>query len=210
MGLKAFHSRREIGRSVVVGVAAAGLVGTALAGAVMAPAGAVAVAAGVSPRVATDDTVLGTFEALGAGVNDLVRALAVSGDDTVYAGGSFTAAIGVPDTTKIAAWSNADDTWHALGTGITTHQVYRPVSALALQGDDTVYAGGYFRDDTSASGVPGTRNIAAWSNADDTWHALGTGMSDGGNQVSALALQGDDTVYAGGAFAFASGVPGTR
>ena len=109
MGLKAFHSRREIGRSVVVGVAAAGLVGTALVGAVMAPAGAVAVAAGVSPRVATDDTVLGTFEALGAGLGDRVKALALSGDDTVYAGGQF-----VPP----AAWSTVTRTWSALGTGL--------------------------------------------------------------------------------------------
>ena len=199
MGLKAFRSRREIGRSVVVGVAAAGLVGTALAGAVMAPAGAVAVAAGVSPRVATDDTVLGTFEALGAGVDGAVFALAVSGDDTVYAGGYFpddTSASGVPGTGYIAAWSNADDTWHALGTGVD-----RNVNALSVSGDDTAYAGGRFTD---AGGKPGADGVAAWSNADDTWQPLGAGVSGGAAEVNALALQWDDTVVAGGRFSFAS------
>jgi hypothetical protein len=191
MGLKAFHSRREIGRSVVVGVAAAGLVGTALAGAVMAPAGAVAVAAGVSSRVATDDTVLGTFEALGAGVNDLVKALAVSGDDTLYAGGQFTP--------HPAAWSTVTRTWSALGTGLNNE-----VLALALEGDDTVYAGGKF---DQSGGVPGTGGIAAWSTVIRTWSALGTGVDF---WVLALALHGDDTVYAGGFFNAASGKSGTE
>ena len=191
MGLKAFHSRREIGRSVVVGVAAAGLVGTALAGAVMAPAGAVAVAAGVSPRVATDDTVLGTFEALGTGVGDPVKALALQGDDTVYAGGQFTP--------HPAAWSTVTRTWSALGTGLDNE-----VLALALEGDDTVYAGGKF---TESGGVPGTGGIAAWSTVTRTWSALGTGVDF---WVLALALHGDDTVYAGGLFNAASGKSGTE
>jgi hypothetical protein len=156
--------------------------------------------------VATDDTVLGTFEALGAGVNGSVLALAVSGDDTLYAGGDFrddTSASGVPGTRNIAAWSNADDTWHALGTGVSGGG--NQVSALALQGDDTVYAGGDFRD---AGGNPNADSIAAWSYADDTWHALGTGVSGGFLGVGALALQGDDTVYAGGSFEDAGGKSG--
>ena len=110
----------------------------------------------------------------------------------MYAGGDFTSASGKPGTSKIAAWSNADDTWHALGGGVDGD-----VLALALQGDDTVYAGGAF---TSASGVPGTRGIAAWSYSDDTWHALGTGITRG-NYVYDVAV--DDTrglVYAGGDF----------
>jgi hypothetical protein len=217
----------------------------------MAPAGAVAVSAGVSPRVAADDTVLGTFEALGNGVNDSVRALAVSGDDTLYAGGDFINAGGNPNADRIAAWSNADDTWHALGAGLdnawtdavavsgddtvyaggnfinaggnpnadriaawsnaddTWHALGSGISgdrvyAVAVSGDDTVYAGGKFSDDTSASGVPGTSRIAAWSNADDTWHPLGTGVN---SEVHALAVQGDDTVYAGGYFTNAGGNP---
>jgi hypothetical protein len=215
----------------------------------MAPAGAVAVSAGVSPRVAADDTVLGTFEALGNGVDNSVWALAVQGDDTVYAGGNFTNAGGNPNADAIAAWSNADDTWHPLGTGVNSEVhalavqgddtvyaggafitasgagntfniaawsavtrtwsaigsgVNNPVYAVAEQGDDTVYAGGQFTSDPSAATLAGSLHVAAWSYADDTWHALGTGVN---REVHALAVSGDDTVYAGGQFTDAGGKP---
>jgi hypothetical protein len=126
-----------------------------------------------------------------------VNALALQGDDTVYAGGRFTFASGVPGTGYIAAWSNADDTWQPLGAGVNNW-----VYALAVKGDDTVYAGGAF---TNAGGKPGADHVAAWSNADDTWHALGAGVTD---WVYALALQGDDTVYVGGSFEDVGGKPG--
>ena len=151
----------------------------------------------VNPRSAADGA-LGSFSALGAGMdNGLVLSVAVV-DDTVYAGGEFTAASGVAHTRKIAAWSNVDDTWSALGTGTNGDVV-----GLAVV-DDTLYAGGKFSD---ASGVPGTAKIAAWSTtADDTWYALGTGMN---SDIYALAAD-DDTVYAGGFFTLASGVAGTN
>ncbi|MGA0092237.1 MAG: fibronectin type III domain-containing protein [Candidatus Nanopelagicales bacterium] len=150
----------------------------------------------VNPRSAADGA-LGAFSALGAGMdNGLVLSVAVV-DDTVYAGGDFTAASGVAHTRKIAAWSSVDDTWSALGTGTNGDVV-----GLAVV-DDTLYAGGKFSD---ASGVPGTARIAAWSTtADDTWYALGTGMDQ---DIYALAAD-DDTVYAGGFFTSASGVAGT-
>lgn len=153
------------------------------------------------------DSALGSWSALGQGMvmqfsYQGVYALALQ-DDTLYAGGDFLSASGVSGTRSIAAWSKVDGSWHSLGTGIS-----RTVKALAVQ-DDTVYVGGAFADDTSASGVPGTKRIAAWSTADNTWHSLGTGISD---TVNAIAVK-DDTVYVGGVFASdtsASGVPGTK
>lgn len=115
-------------------------------------------------------------------------------DDTVYVGGDFNNASGVPGTNKLAAWSYADDTWHALGTG-TSHTTY----AFAIE-DDTVYAGGYF---STASGVTGTDKVAAWSYADDTWHPLGMGL-DG--TVAAIELDGHrDLLYVAGAFTATNG-----
>lgn len=163
-------------------------------------AGASVGAGGAVPRSVTDDTVLGTFTPMGGGVTSFVDSLAVQGDDTVYAGGNFASASGVPGTGYIAAWSNVDDTWHSLASGTTGR-----VRALAVVGDDTVYAGGGF---AAASGVPNTSRIAAWSNADDTWRALSTGMVS--NTVYGLALRSDDTLYAGGDFLSASGVLNTR
>ena len=146
----------------------------------------------VSPYSAPDG-VLGSFSALGAGTSGSVTAVVVA-DDTVYVGGFFGSASGVPGTDYIAAWS--DDTWHALGTGTDN-----AVRALAVSSDDTLYAGGSF---TTASGVTVNR-IAAWSNG--PWSALGTGMD---NTVDALAVSSDDTVFAGGDFTTASGVTVNR
>lgn len=180
------------------GVLLAGTLGL-FAGAVgFAPAagGAQSTSERLAPRSAVDG-VLGSFSALGAGMdNGLVLSLAVV-DDTVYAGGEFTSASGVANTLKIAAWSSVDDTWHALGTGTNGDVV-----GLAVV-DDTLYAGGKFLD---ASGVPRTAKVAAWSARTGTWSALGTGMD---RDVYALAAD-DDTVYAGGYFLSASGLPGTN
>jgi hypothetical protein len=85
------------------------------------------------------------------------------------------------------------------------------VRAIVLW-DDTIVAG--YDDSDTASGVPGTRSIAAWS--DDTWHALGTGTSWSGipldaldKGVYALSVLTDDTLVVGGSFRNASGVSGT-
>ncbi len=164
-------------------------------------AGAVESAASVVAPRSVADGALGSFSALGAGMAGNVFALALV-DDTLYAGGAFSTASGVTGTRGIAAWSTADDTWHALGTGVSD-PTYFYEFALAVV-DDTVYAGGAF---TSASGVSGTSRIAAWSTADDTWHALGTGVD---STVKALAVAADDTLYAGGSFNTASGLSADR
>lgn len=185
---------------------AAALVTLGLAAPLMAQpaAGASAGSVRVTPRSLADDTVLGTFSSVGGGVDNAVEALAVDGDDSLYAGGYFTTAGGKAGLNRIAAWSNRDDTWHALGIGTNQR-----VSALALLGDDTVYAGGDF---SAAGGVSGTNAIAASSIADGTWHALGIGMTGGffPAAVVALAVQRDDTLYVAGAFNSASGVSATN
>lgn len=201
--------------AVRTGVIACGAV--LIAGGLTAPllipsAGASVAAFDVGPRSLADDTVLGVFSSVGGGVNSFVAALAVGGDDTVYAGGYFTTAGGKAGMNNIAAWSNRDDTWHALGDGISG-----VVYALAVNGDDSLYAGGEFCTGagpcgTGAGGVAGTNGIAAWSNADDTWHALGSGMTGGFSPPSvwSLVVQGDDTVFAGGLFTSAGGVSRTE
>jgi hypothetical protein len=186
---------------VAAGVLLAGFLGTSVstaAGGSPASSANVPFATGaiVSPASAADG-VWGTFTALGTGVNGNVYTLAAS-DDTLYAVGLFTAASGVADADKIAAWSSS--TWHPLGTGMNGSTYALAVTDNTLA-DDTIYAGGAF---TLASGVADTNYIAAWS--DDTWHPLGTGMN--GN-VQVLAAT-DDTIYAGGAFTEASGDANTN
>jgi hypothetical protein len=71
------------------------------------------------------------------------------------------------------------------------------VSALALDGNGKLYAGGEF---TTAGGVSANR-IAMWDGS--SWSALGSGMN---SYVSALALDGSGRLYAGGWFTTAGGV----
>ncbi len=131
------------------------------------------------------------WSALGAGVNNVVFALAVSGT-AVYVGGLFTQAGGAP-ASRIARW-NGGAVWSALGAGVN-----QSVRALAVSGTD-VYVGGAF---TQAGGAPASR-IAKWNGA--AWSALGAGV---GSAVRALAVSGT-SVYVGGFFTQAGGAPASR
>jgi hypothetical protein len=129
-----------------------------------------------------------------------VWALAVgedeSGDDILYVGGEFTIA-GGQFANNIAKFENGN--WSKLGTG-TDGGVY----ALALSGS-TLYVGGYF---SSAGGVENTQGIAQWDGS--TWSALGSGLAgEYGTYVNTLAVSGS-TLYVGGGFGSAGGVPYTN
>ena len=129
------------------------------------------------------------WSALGSGMNDWVRALAVSGG-TVYAGGFFTNA-GGSAANYIAQWNGSS--WSALGSGMGVgSQPY--VYALAVSGS-TLYAGGAF----TTAGGNAANYIAQWNGT--SWSALGSGMN---GQVNALAVSGG-TLYAGGNFTTAGG-----
>ena len=133
------------------------------------------------------------WTALGAGMDDDVWALAVSGSD-VYAGGNFMTAGGIL-ANHIAKWDG--NNWSALGSGIGfSGRFYFPVvGALAVSGSD-LYAGGYF---FTVGGSPGNY-IAKWDGS--SWSALGSGMN---GTVRALAVSGGD-LYAGGQFTTAGGI----
>ena len=117
-----------------------------------------------------------------------VNAIAVSGS-TVYVGGSFATAGGLP-ASLVAKWNGT--TWTNLGTGIQGASVY----ALAVIGT-RLYVGGQF---TMAGGLSAT-NVACWDGS--FWTTMGSGNSANGASpigiVTALAASGND-IYAGGTF----------
>ena len=126
---------------------------------------------------------------LGTGMNDPVLAIAVK-NGTLYAGGIFTTAGGVP-ANRIATWDGT--AWSPLGAGMDGAFVH----AIAVS-NGTLYAGGVF---TQAGGVANTKHIAKWE--DGAWSALGTGVD---YWVSAIAVS-NGTLYAGGTFHNAGEVP---
>ncbi len=129
----------------------------------------------------------GSWSALGAGLNNWVYAIGVSGSD-LYVGGRFTDAGGDPNADRIVKWNGSS--WSALGAGLNN-----TVYTIAVSGSN-IYVGGNFTD---AGGDANADYIAKWNGA--SWSPLGTGL---GATVRAIAVSGSD-VYVGGDFTDAGG-----
>src|SRR5579859_987626 len=155
----------------------------------------------------------GSWHSLGGGagpdygaLHSPVYAIAVSGT-TVYAGGSFTNAVGLAAADYVAAanWNGAQYTWAALGNnGEGQAALLRSVLALATDGAGRLYAGGDF-EYVADSGtlLDNASYLAAWDGAH--WAAL-AGQPSGAldtyyhdNRVVAVAVSGAN-VYVGGDF----------
>lgn len=128
------------------------------------------------------------------GLNGPGYALAVHGD-SVYVGGAFTSAGGVP-AQGLARWDGTN--WAAIGGGLFPTPT--SLRAMAVYGG-AVFVAGLMTNvfDTNGFNVPVT-NIAAWNGSN--WLAL-NGGTDGA--VSVLAVH-DGWLYAAGSFTNAGGV----
>jgi hypothetical protein len=160
----------------------------------------------VANRVARFDTVTQTWTSLGSraanGVDDLVRALAVSGSD-VYVGGYFTQAGGVA-ANRVARFDTVTQTWSSLGSG-AANGVDGGVFALAVSGSD-VYLGGHF----GQAGGAVANWVSRFDTVTQTWSSLGSGETNRVNSfVNALAVSGSD-VYVGGYLTQAGGAAANR
>jgi hypothetical protein len=172
----------------------------AISGSALYVAGDFTQAGGISAnRVARFETTTQTWSNLGSGVNGLALIIALSGS-TVYVGGYFTQAGGVP-ANLVAGFDIASQTWAGFGSG-AANGMNNYVSALAIS-ESTVYVGGDF---TQAGGAPANR-VARFDMITQTWASLGPGVANGLNgPVLALSVSGN-TVYVGGEFTRAAGMP---
>ena len=132
------------------------------------------------------------WSALGAGADNSVYALAVSGTN-LFAGGFFSSVYStnitsVPGTSRIAKWDGS--TWSPLGGGAQA-----VVQALAVSGTN-LFVGGLFNTVTNAgnASVAGTSRIALWDGI--TWSPLGGGAQ---GTVWSLAVSGTN-LFMGGTF----------
>ena len=168
----------------------------------VAPWNAASAAPPAGPRSAPTG-VTGSFSGLGLGLSGDANVYSLHlRDDSLYVGGLFTSAGGVP-ASNVAVWSRSQESWSALGSG-ASERVFGFAST-----DDTLFMGGgfCFAGDPSfcgsgAGNVPGTNFTAAWSPSTHTWSALSGGMN---GDVLALLTRGA-SVYAGGQFTTAGGV----
>lgn len=139
----------------------------------------------------------GTWESLGEGVNDDVLALALDANGNLYVGGDFTEAGGI-SANRVAKWDGTS--WSALGDGVDAR-----VWALAADSNGTIYAGGKF----STAGGIAAGNLAKWDGS--FWSDMGEivyeaeGYEDS-RAIFALAVDADNTLYAGGYFTSIDGV----
>ncbi|MBF9219563.1 T9SS type A sorting domain-containing protein [Hymenobacter sp. BT662] len=129
------------------------------------------------------------------GLDGIVFSLAVTSNNTVYAGGLFQQAGGIA-AEGIARWNGSG--WSSLTSGVFSGGMQ--VRAIAVAGND-VYVGGIFYN---VGAVP-ANYVAKWNGS--SWSSLGSGASNGVNGfVYALAVIGSD-VYVGGGFTQAGGNP---
>ncbi|MHC1727311.1 MAG: hypothetical protein AB9866_15115 [Syntrophobacteraceae bacterium] len=137
------------------------------------------------------------WSTLGSGIDGTIYALGVDGEGNLFAGGLFKSAGGV-DANNIAKWNGS--AWSALGSGMYIPDLYADstVNSLAVDGNENLYAGGYF----STAGGATASHIARWDGS--AWSALGSGMNA---KVLALALDGSGNLYVGGDFTSSAGAP---
>ena len=94
-------------------------------------------------------------------------------DDTLYVGGNFTQLAGA-SFGKVAQWRESDDAWISLGRGLVDGDVF----AMAVHPiTKDLYVGGTF-DQPEGYPADSMLGIAKWDYTDDTWYAVGTGLTN--------------------------------
>ena len=176
---------------IVAGVAA---LAALVAGVTVVPTGGTpeaSAASGVAPRSAADG-ILGSFSALGSGVNDSVQALMLQ-DDTLYVGGEFTS-----PGRRIVTWagpSGGAQAWAEVGAGLNGN-----VDSIVSIGG-ALYAGGSFDDTAGGAGRSGCgfgralSCVASWNGT--AWNPVGGGLN---HFVTSIVGGANGTVYASGGF----------
>jgi hypothetical protein len=136
-----------------------------------------------------------TVSALGTGLNGYCFSIAIAPNGDVYAGGAFTLAGGVANTSKIAKWNGTS--WSALSTGLTAPAL-EGVRSLAFAPNGDLYIGGQFTD----AAYP---YLCKWDGS--AFSAVGTN-TDIGASVYSLAFGYNGLLFVGGDFTNAGGNAG--
>jgi hypothetical protein len=133
------------------------------------------------------------WKALGTGISgNEVRSIVFDKAGKLYAGGTFDIA-GGNVAHNIAMWDGTS--WQALGDGIKSElSSFDPVTSVVVDLQGNVYAGGTF----SQAGTVAANNIARWDGS--TWHPIAEGICTDGSGISALAINSEGRIFAGGRY----------
>jgi uncharacterized delta-60 repeat protein len=148
-------------------------------------------------RITANGALDASFNPGGAGADNFVQALALQADGKVVIGGNFTsyngAALAPDRVLRLNADGSLDNVFNTSGLGANSI-----VNELATQPDGKVLVAGAF---TSYNGSASASDYLLRLNVDGT---LDTGFNSGGTgtsgQVSALAVQANGKILAGGDF----------
>ena len=136
------------------------------------------------------------------GVDGTIYALAMNGTNNLFVGGQFTSVDGNSISANyIASWNG--NSWNILGSNSTNNGVDDFVYALAMNGTNNLFVGGWF---TSVDGTSILANhIASWNG--NSWNILGfNSTSNGvGGVTYALAMNGTNNLFVGGSFSSVDG-----
>ena len=154
-----------------------------------------------------------------SGFDGRVSTLVKDMHGNIYAGGDFTSrgnlytdVLVTPDSglpeTVVMCWDGSS--WSALEGDLSSlvdtlakgRDSNILINDLVVDGQDQLYAGGYFYLIQSDRYVG---YVARWNGSN--WTLLGSGMN---HKVYDLAVDGQDNIYAGGEFTSAGGVPANR
>jgi hypothetical protein len=122
-------------------------------------------------------------------------------DDTLYVGGDFTQLNGSAYS-RVAQWSDAVGAWRPLGAGLNNS-----IFAMAVHPTTKdLYVGGTFTQEVggAANSLVG---VAKWDYTDDTWYAVGTGLT--GPNTDDISFSADGKTMWIGSWANAPTVSGT-
>lgn len=144
-------------------------------------------------RIAVWNPTTQTWAALGTGITGAatsVFAITEDASGNIYAGGTFTGAGGVANTSQLAKWNGA--AW----VSITPTVANNSVLAIAFDNVGNLYAGGSF---TTINGVAAV-GIAKFDGT--TWTALAAGPT--GVSINSLLFDRAWNLYVGGTYTFTS------
>lgn len=121
-----------------------------------------------------------SWGAVGMGTIDgVVSSIAIGNDRTVYFGGTFTAASGVANTSRIARYNQTTAVVSAMGTGVNG-----AVNDIIIGPDSSPYVTGDFTTSNSVT----TRGLARWTGS--TFAAVGSLTTNMDGRVMVFGLDG--------------------